>query len=118
MLTPSPHAYILQEFDTNGDGCLEAHEVGEALRSRSVDITDEQVAMFIDAVDLTHAHQVHQSEFRDLILHMAAADLHSRQAMHDPENDGEWVRCTLESDDEIQDRLRNWIDNIMFRKYH
>ena len=32
----------------NGDGCLEAHEVGEALRSRDIKITDEQVQMFID----------------------------------------------------------------------
>jgi hypothetical protein len=38
----------LQEFDTNKDGSLEAHEVGEALRSRNVKITDDQVAMFID----------------------------------------------------------------------
>jgi hypothetical protein len=38
----------LQEFDTNKDGSLEAHEVGEALRSRNVKISDEQVAMFID----------------------------------------------------------------------
>lgn len=39
---------LLQEFDVNSDGCLEAHEVGEALRSRNVAISDDQVAMFID----------------------------------------------------------------------
>lgn len=91
--------------------------MGEALRSRNVGITDEQVAMFIDAVDLSQSHQVHQSEFRDFILHMAAADLHSRQAMHDEVEDGEWVKCTLESDDEIQFRLKGWVDNLMMRRY-
>ena len=37
--------------------------------------------MFIDAVDLER-HAVTKDEFRDLILHMAAADLHSRRAAH------------------------------------
>ncbi len=91
--------------------------MGEGLRSRNVNVTDEQVAMFIDSVDLTHTHRVHQTEFRDLILHMAAADLHSRKAMHDEDEDGEWVKCTLESDDEIQVRLKSWVDNLMMRRY-
>jgi hypothetical protein len=69
------------------------------------------------AVDLTQTHQVHQSEFRDFILHMAAADLHSRKVMHDPSQAGDWVKCTLESDDEIQERLKSWVDNIMLRRY-
>ena len=61
--------------------------------------------------------QVHESEFRDLILHMAAADLHSRRVMHDSDEEGEWVRCILESDDEIQMRLKSWVDHIMLRRY-
>jgi hypothetical protein len=48
---------------------------------------------------------------------MAAADLHSRKVMHDPSQEGDWVKCTLESDDEIQDRLKSWVDNIMLRRY-
>lgn len=40
--------FHLQEFDVNHDEYLEAHEVGEALRSRNVNISDDQVAMFID----------------------------------------------------------------------
>jgi Ca2+-binding EF-hand superfamily protein len=39
---------LVQEFDVDKDGCLAAHEVGEALRSRDVQITDDQVQMFID----------------------------------------------------------------------
>lgn len=108
-----PLLHIFQEFDTNGDGYLTAVEVAEALRSRDVHITDEQVQMFIDAVDLTHSHKVQASEFRDLVLHMAAADLHSRKEDHD----GEWVRCSLESDDEIQEKLKSWVDHIMLRRY-
>jgi len=38
----------LQEFDIDRDGCLTAAEVGKALRSRDVKITDDQVQMFID----------------------------------------------------------------------
>lgn len=37
-----------QEFDTDRDGWLTAAEVGKALRSRDVKITDDQVQMFID----------------------------------------------------------------------
>jgi len=67
------------------------------------------------AVDLSDSHKVHESEFRDLIMHMAAADLHSRQAQA-KDGDEEWVRCSLESDDEIQEKLKSWIDHIMVRK--
>lgn len=108
-----PLLHIFQEFDTNNDGCLTASEVGQALRSRDVHVTDEQVEMFIDAVDLTHSHTVQASEFRDLVLHMAAADLHSRKSQFE----GEWVRCSLESDDEIQEKLKSWIDHLMTRRY-
>lgn len=108
-----PLLHIFQEFDTNNDGCLTASEVGQALRSRDVHVTDEQVEMFIDAVDLTHSHTVQASEFRDLVLHMAAADLHSRKSQFE----GEWVRCSLESDDEIQEKLKSWIDHLMSRRY-
>ena len=37
--------------------------------------------MFIDAVDLER-HAITKDEFRDLIMHMAAADLQSRRAEH------------------------------------
>jgi len=108
-----PLKHVFDEFDVDKDGCLSAHEIGQALRSRDVRISDEQVDMFIDVVDLSHSHKVKLSEFRDFILHMAAADLHSRQEEHE----GEWVRCTLESDDEIQEKLKSWVDHIMLRRY-
>ena len=37
-------------------------------------------SMCLAAVDLDSNQTVEKSEFRDLILHMAAADLHSRRA--------------------------------------
>jgi hypothetical protein len=44
-----PLAHIFQEFDVDKDGSLSAAKVGRALRSRDVNITDEQVQMFIDS---------------------------------------------------------------------
>jgi Ca2+-binding EF-hand superfamily protein len=38
----NPLGHIFDEFDTDRDGLLTAHEVAEALRSRQVEITDEQ----------------------------------------------------------------------------
>lgn len=46
--------HCTQEFDKDGDGVLSAPEVGSALRSRNVDITDEQVQMFIDGENRFH----------------------------------------------------------------
>lgn len=63
-------------------------------------------------VDLSHSHTVKHSEFRDFILHLAAADLHSRQM----EAEGDWVKCTLESDDEIQEKLQSWITQVVARR--
>lgn len=107
---------FLQEFDKDNDGCLTASEVGEALRSRNVQILDEQVQMFIDTVDLNNSHQVEKQEWRDLIMHMAAADLHSRQQEAQVE-EAEWDRCSLESEEEIQDKLKGWTQHLMFRRY-
>ena len=70
-----PLAHIFSEFDRDGDGFLTAHEVAAALRSRDVEISDEQAALFVDAVN--PEHRVPRAAWRDLLLHMAAADLHS-----------------------------------------
>ena len=43
-----PLGHVFKEFDSDGDGFLTAAEIGKALRSRDVKITDEQVEMFID----------------------------------------------------------------------
>ena len=45
-----PLAHIFDEFDTDGSKTLSAGEVGKALRSRDVEITDAQVRMFVRAV--------------------------------------------------------------------
>lgn len=95
---------------------MSATEVGEALRSRNVRILDEQVQMFIDAVDLNSNHKVEKQEWRDLVMHMAAADLHSRKE-EARSADMTWDRCSLESDEEIQDKLKSWTQHMMFRRY-
>jgi Ca2+-binding EF-hand superfamily protein len=112
-----PLMHIFDEVDADSDGALTASEVASALRSRNVNITEDQAAMFIDAVDLNHTKKVERHEFRDLILHMAAADLHFRKKEHDEEQDGAWVTCSLEEDEEIKERLKAWIDNLVFRRY-
>ena len=43
-----PLKHVFEEFDRDGDGELTSSEVGDALRSRGVEITNEQVEMFID----------------------------------------------------------------------
>lgn len=106
-----PLKHVFEEFDRDGDGELTSSEVGDALRSRGVEITNEQVEMFIDATSLEHSDKVKQTEFRDLILHMAAADLHSRKLSHD----GPWARCVLESDDEIREKLQVWRNTMQPR---
>jgi len=65
----------------------------------------------VAATSLEHSHEVKQSEFRDLILHMAAADLHSRKLSHD----GPWARCVLESDEEICEKLQVWRNTMQPR---
>lgn len=60
-------------------------------------------------VDLEDSHKIQQKDFRELILSMAAADLHGRRA----QAKGDWIRCTLESDDEIQDKLKGWVDTLL-----
>jgi len=47
-----PLKHIFEEFDRDGDGNLSSSEVGDALRSRGVEITNEQVDMFIDGAFL------------------------------------------------------------------
>ena len=54
-----------------------------------------------------------QGEFRELVLHMAAADLHGRKQQAEG---GDWIRCTLESDDEIQEKLKSWVDNLLVKR--
>jgi len=108
-----PLGHIFQEFDKDNDGYLRPEELAAALRSRNVTITDEQAAMFIDVVDVTHTHKVNQAEFRDLVLHMAAADLHSRQQEHNSSCDSQWIACSWEDNEEIQLRLQNWTQNIL-----
>ncbi|KAL4458808.1 hypothetical protein ABPG75_013673 [Micractinium tetrahymenae] len=119
-----PLSHIFDEFDVDRDGSLSAAEVAAALRSRQVDITDEQAAMFIDAVDMEH-HAISKAEFRELIMHMAAADLHSRRQEHAAGEgggqaggeEGEWVMSSWEQDEEIVAKLKSWTDNIMFRRF-
>lgn len=113
-----PLQHIFDEFDGDRNGYLSAHEVAAALRSRKVDITDDQAQMFIDAVDTRNSHCVDLSEFRELILHMAAADLHHRRLEHAEarqagEAERSWAAQSWEEEEEIQQRLHSWVDHIM-----
>lgn len=67
-------------------------------------------------VDLTDSHRVSQADFRELILHMAAADLHGRKTDHYENCDGEWETCSLEGHEEIQLKLGSWLDKIMAQR--
>lgn len=67
-------------------------------------------------MDVTDSHKINQAEFRDLVLHMAAADLHSRRQNHNTADDGAWVTCSWEDDDEIQGRMQSWLDKITLSK--
>jgi hypothetical protein len=111
-----PLHHVFGEFDADRDGFLTPREVAAALASRGVEASPAQVQMFMDSVELADAGKVAASEFRDLVLHMAAADLHSRRALA-AEDGGEWIRCTLESDDEIQEKLASWTASLMARRY-
>jgi hypothetical protein len=99
--------HIFDDFDRDRDGSLSPSEVAAALRSRGVEISDDQAAMFIKVIDLNNNNNVERSEFRDLILHMAAADLHVRRGDGEEEGGGVAV-CSWEQDDEVQDRLKAW----------
>lgn len=103
-----PLMHIFDEFDRDKDGSLSAKEVAAALRSRGVEISDDQAAMFISVIDLNDNSTVERSEFRDLILHMAAADLHNRRKDGEGGGGGGVAVCSWEQDDEVQDRLKAW----------
>lgn len=51
----------------------------------------------MDAVDLEHK-SISKTEFRDLILHMAAADLHTRRVAHkeDGNESADWAASSWE----------------------
>lgn len=112
-----PLGHIFEEFDSDGNLVLSAAEVGHALRSRDVEITDEQVAMFIDAclessdeegMDHNDVRGVKRDEFRDLIVHMAAADFQSSRMMSLGN-----ASCSLETDDDVQEALDAWRHNLL-----
>ncbi len=72
--------------------------------------------MFVDAVDMEH-HAISKAEFRDLIMHMAAADLQSRRSQHAAQQEGEWVMSSWEQDEEIVTKLKSWTDHLMMRRF-
>jgi Ca2+-binding EF-hand superfamily protein len=74
-----PLSRIFSSFDTDQDGHLTAKEVAAALRSRNVDLTEAIVQKFIEASDADSNDTVERDEFAALILHMASADLRSKE---------------------------------------
>lgn len=87
-----PLTRIFAAFDTDRDGHLTAKEVAAALRSRNVDLTEAIVQKFIEASDADSNTTVEKDEFASLILHMASADLRSKEVAE------YWAReeCTVD----------------------
>ena len=72
--------------------------------------------LFVEAVDLQAPGVIQRHEFRDLILHMAAADLHSRRAQHELEQRGDWSASSWEQEEESVTRLKSWTDSLMVQR--
>lgn len=120
-----PLSHIFDEFDTDGNKVLAAAEVGRALRSRDVGITDDQVEMFIKAVFGEGATEVRRENFKELVMHMAMADFECAQMCGDvfsgEEGKAEGAvqavapqpkMCTFESDEDLQSDLESWRDAL------
>lgn len=75
----SPLDHIFTEFDEDNDGKLSVSDVTAALMSRNVQITNDQVMMFIDGVNKHHNHMVERHEFADLVFSMASLDVHNAE---------------------------------------
>jgi hypothetical protein len=110
-----PLAHVFDEFDTDGNGALSASEVSSALQSRRVDISDDQVTMFMAALRYKEP-VVKKEQFRDLIVHMAAADFQCSQLLKMEESGAEGETstvCTFESDEDVQRTLEAWRDSLL-----
>jgi len=116
-----PLGHIFDEVDLNGDLKLSACEVGQALRSHDIEITDEQVSMFMKALirlrgeNASHEEGVcvEKKDFRDLIVHMAAADFQCSQLCENAFDAGSVTSCTIESDDDVQRTLEAWRSGLL-----
>lgn len=129
-----PLGHIFDEVDANGDAVLSASEVGQALRSHDVEITDDQVSMFMKALnvlgsssssDATSSKKgasrertngevsVEKKDFRDLIVHMAAADFQCTQLCDNAFDSQSVTSCTFESDDDVQRTLETWRTGLL-----
>jgi hypothetical protein len=89
--------------------------VSSALQSRRVDISDDQVTMFMAALRYEEP-VVKKEQFRDLIVHMAAADFQCSQLLKMEESGAEGETstvCTFESDEDVQRTLEAWRDSLL-----
>jgi Ca2+-binding EF-hand superfamily protein len=66
---------LFDSFDANDDGFLSASEILDALRANDIDITLEQVTLFVDAADTNMDGLIDLVEFEQLLHDMAKADL-------------------------------------------
>lgn len=72
--------------------------------------------MFVESVDMER-RAISKDEFRELIMHMAAADLHSRRSQHAADDKGDWQMSSWEEDDQIVAKLKSWTDHLMMRRF-
>jgi Ca2+-binding EF-hand superfamily protein len=75
QLYNDPLVRLFEEFDLNSDSRLTAEEIAEALQSKRVDMSPQQVKLFIDVADADGNGTIEKSEFPGLLWHMATADL-------------------------------------------
>lgn len=121
-----PLGHIFDEVDSNGDSRLSAREVGQALRSHDIEITDDQVSMFMKALRRVRGKEnaspsssseedvcVEKKDFRDLIVHMAAADFQCSQLCENSFETESVTSCTIESDDDVQRTLEAWRSTLL-----
>ncbi|GMH33075.1 hypothetical protein BSKO_00909 [Bryopsis sp. KO-2023] len=70
-----PLLRLFDEFDWDHDGQLTVEEVCKALRSRQIEITEDQAKFFIDAVasykEKASPRLASRNQFPKLVLHMA-----------------------------------------------
>lgn len=100
-----PLMRIFDEFDNDHDGQLSAKEIAAALRSRKVDISEDQVQQFIEVSDVNNNGTVDKEEFPAFIQHMASVDLHYRQ-MAAPVSSSSSESGSEEEEAEAEERLQ------------
>ena len=71
------------QFDTDNDGHLTSREIAEALKSRGVGVSTEQVEWYIRSFEENKSNFISRGEFPAFVFSMAVADLHAHPHLAD-----------------------------------